>query len=225
MIQVEEIKLSHLSNKRSKLDTTEEWWLPKGDIEIIYINTCSIIFMFSHLYEKSHFRILKQWSIGNSQTFKQTDFQLFSSLLCLPHLLCLLSQKAGMSNMKVIEKDPAQQRAVCSHHFPGNSHQAGAAARTPVLRAQCTLSSISTIPITQCRILSSQERHTATQMVLDLDMFFHEEFTECVFFKGKKKQDSLSFKTKTNQIVNKVTMWHIKETFSTCCFLMTQYMY
>lgn len=106
MIQVEEIKLSHLSNRRSKVDTTEEWWLPKGDVEIIYINTCSIIFTFSHLYEKSHFRILKQWFIGNTQTFKQ----IFScSPLCSASIIyCLLSQKAGMSNMKVIKKDPAQ---------------------------------------------------------------------------------------------------------------------
>lgn len=35
MIQLEEIKLSYLPNRRSKLDITEEPWLAKGDADTI----------------------------------------------------------------------------------------------------------------------------------------------------------------------------------------------
>lgn len=35
MIQLEEIKLSYLPNRRSKLDITEEPWLEKGDVRTV----------------------------------------------------------------------------------------------------------------------------------------------------------------------------------------------
>lgn len=37
MIQLEEIKLSYLPNRRSKLDITEEPWLAKG-MQILYLH-------------------------------------------------------------------------------------------------------------------------------------------------------------------------------------------
>ena len=200
MIPLEEIKLSYLPNRRSKLDVTEEPWLAEGGADTIHTHnlihpswsSCSNILMNNHISGFCN-------SVYRKQTFKRTDF--FSCPY--PHLNSLTYAvsfpKAGTGVLRVLRKEQATGEQTAASVSWETELVGGASARTGCWALRASISSASTIPATGSNnptSLSSTQR-----------------------FLGEKPQDPLIFRNRqTQQAAEKVTS---QRSHATCCFLMT----
>lgn len=149
MIQLEEIKLSYLPNRRSKLDVTEEPWLAEGGADTIHTNnlihpswsSCSNILMNNHISGFCN-------SVYRKQTFKRTDFLVALIPIQLPSFMLSPSQRLGLEFLRVLGKEQATREQTAASVSWETELVGGASARTGCWALRASISSASTIPAT-----------------------------------------------------------------------------